>query len=234
MNELPMKALRNEVRSVARWLSRRSAFSVTAASCLAFAVFLIGPLLLGQLPSRRFLVWNLALAWIPYVAALGLDVFDRARRPLAALAAAAVWLLFLPNAPYLVSDLTHLQRVSATPWLELARFVAFAWAGCLLAVASLRIVHRVVTGHAGWFAGWAAVFTAAGVSGVGVVIGRFARLNSWEAVSRPTAVVAEAVGVAGSRQGLAVAVFFSLLLLVLYAGLGGAASSSRAPERSGS
>lgn len=220
----------NELRSVARWLHQRSTFSVTAASCLALAVFVVGPLLLGQLPTQRFLVWNLALAWIPYVAALGVEVFDRARRPLGVLAAAAMWLLFLPNAPYLVSDLTHLHRASPTPWLELARFVAFAWAGCLLAVASLRIVHRVVAGHGGWLAGWAAVFGAAGVSGVGVVVGRFARLNSWEALTRPTAVVAEAVRVAGSRQGLAVAVFFSLLLLVVYAGLGGAGASSRAGE----
>jgi len=227
MNELPMK----ELRSMARWLHQRSAFSVTAASGLAVAVFLIGPLLVGQLPNQRFLVWNLALAWIPYLAALGLDLFDRARRPLAELAAATVWLLFLPNAPYLVSDLTHLHRASNTPWLELARLVAFAWAGCMLAVASLRIVHRVVAGRGGWLAGWAAVFTAAGVSGVGVVIGRFARLNSWEALTHPTVVAAEAIRVAGSRQGLAVAVFFTLLVLVVYAGLGGAAGSARAPER---
>lgn len=219
-----------QARAIARWLDQRSAFSVIAASCLAVAVFVIGPLLLGQRPTQRFLVWNLALAWIPYVAALGLDVLDRARRPLAAVAVATMWLLFLPNAPYLVSDLTHLHRASATPWLELARFVAFAWAGCLLAVASLRIVHRVVAGHGGWLAGWAAVVAATGVSGVGVVIGRFARLNSWEAVTRPTAVAAEAVRVAGSRQGLAVAMFFTLLLLVVYAGLGGAGGGARSPR----
>lgn len=93
----------------------------------------IGPGLVGQVPSQRFLVWNLGLAWLPFVAALGLEALDRARRPVAALLVAGIWLLFLPNAPYLVSDLTHLHRASATPWLELARLVAFAWAGCLLA-----------------------------------------------------------------------------------------------------
>jgi uncharacterized membrane protein len=217
----------NELRQATHWLNQRSAFSVTAASSLAMAVFLLGPLLLGQLPSQRFLVWNLALAWIPYVAALGLEAFDRARLPLAAAATAAIWLLFLPNAPYLVTDLTHLHRVSATPWLELARFVAFAWAGCLLAVASLRLVHRVVSGHAGWVTGWAVVVFSAGVSGIGVVLGRFARLNSWEVVTNPAAVATEALRLTASRQGLAVAVFFTLLLLVIYAGLGGPAGGSR-------
>jgi len=228
INELRINELRiNELRSVVRWLCQRSAPSVTAASCLAVAVFLVGPLLAGRLPTQRFLVWNLALAWIPYMAALGVDLLVRARRPLAALASAAVWLLFLPNAPYLVSDLTHLHRASTTPWLELARLVAFAWAGCLLAVASLRIVHRVTTAHVGRLAGWAAVLTAAGLSGVGVVIGRFARLNSWEAVTRPTTVAAEVLRVTGSRQGVALAVFFALLLLVVYAGLGGPTGPSR-------
>lgn len=210
------------------WLSERSVFSVVAASSLAVAVFVIGPGLVGQVPSQRFLVWNLGLAWIPFVAALGLEALDRARRPVAALAVAGIWLLFLPNAPYLVSDLTHLHRASATPWLELARLVAFAWAGCLLAVASLRIVHRVVARHAGWLTGWGVVVASAGMSGVGVVIGRFARLNSWEAVTRPRAVLAEAVRVAGNRQGVAVALFFTLLLLVVYAGLGGGSGSSAA------
>lgn len=189
------------------WLSEHSVLSVTAASGLAVAVFVIGPGLLGQRPTERFLVWNLALAWIPFLAALGLDVLDRAHRRAAALAMAGIWLLFLPHAPYLVSDLTHLHRVSPTPWLELARYVAFAWAGCLLAVASLRVVHRVVARHAGWIAGWAVVVASAGVSGLGIAIGRFVRLNRWEAVSRPTAVLAEAARLAGSRQGLAVSLF---------------------------
>ena len=106
---------------MARWLHQRSAFSVTAASGLAVAVFLIGPLLVGQLPNQRFLVWNLALAWIPYVAALGLDLLDRARRPLAALAAATVWLLFLPNAPNLVTTSpTSTGRRTLRGWSSLA------------------------------------------------------------------------------------------------------------------
>src|SRR5439155_7626118 len=53
----------------------------------------------------RFLVWNLVLAWIPLT--LALLVYDRYRHgtPLARTAPAlALWLLFLPNAPYILTD----------------------------------------------------------------------------------------------------------------------------------
>src|SRR5687767_15995484 len=99
----------------------RSVPAAVAASALAVLVLIAGPTALGRPPTHRFLLWNLALAWIPFVAALALEELDGQRRRLASLVAAAVWLLFLPNAPYLVSDLSHFDNVSPTPWLDLGR-----------------------------------------------------------------------------------------------------------------
>jgi uncharacterized membrane protein len=210
-----------ELRKLARWSSDRSLPTAVASSALAILVLIGGPLALGQRPTHRFLVWHLALAWVPYVAALLLEKSDRARKPVSVVISAGVWLLFLPNAPYLVSDLSHLPAHSPTPWLDLARLVAFAWAGCLLGVASLRIVHLVVAERAGSFAGWAMVCGAAFASGIGIALGRFARLNSWEAITRPSAVIDEAMRLGGSVRAVGVAGFFSLLVLVVYTGLGG-------------
>ena len=58
--------------------------------------------------GHSWLAWNLVLAWIPF--AVSLVLYARARdgaslRVLAPLA--AVWLVFFPNAPYLVTDLKH-------------------------------------------------------------------------------------------------------------------------------
>ena len=136
----------------------------------------------------------------------------------AAMAGAAVfWLLFLPNAPYLVSDLTHFDAGSSTPWLDLARLVSFAWAGCLLAVLSLQAVNRVVVRAAGAVAGWTVIVLAAAASGFGVVLGRFSRLNSWEAVTSPRMVFDEVVGLGDSGRSVAVGLFFGLLVLTIYA-----------------
>ena len=64
----------------------------------------------------RFLIWNLILAWIPLL--LALLVYDRYRRGSSLVAltpALALWLLFLPNAPYIVTDFVHLSATSPAP-----------------------------------------------------------------------------------------------------------------------
>ena len=137
-----------------------------------------------------------------------------------------MWLLFLPNAAYLVSDITHFDQVSPTPWLDLARLVAFAWAGCLLAVLSMRAVHRIVTSHAGPLAGWSVVVASAVATGAGVALGRFGRVNSWEVVTRPATVASEAVRLAGSSQAVAIGGFFTLLVLVVYVAMAPLRSSA--------
>lgn len=213
------------VRAVLGWSAKRSLPAAVAASLLAVGVLVAGPVLLLQRPTHRFLLWNLLLAWIPVIAALVLEEVDepdrgRSSRPVLAVAAAVVWLLFLPNAPYLVSDLTHFDSGSATPWLDLARLVSFAWAGCLLAVVSLRAVHRVVLRRAGSPVAWGIVVISAMASGFGVVLGRFSRLNSWQAFTAPRSVLDEAAAVGASGPLVAVSLFFGLLLLTVYLALG--------------
>ncbi len=205
-----------------RWSIDRKVPAAAAASTLAVLVLIAGPVVLGQRPTHRFLLWNLALAWVPFLAALAIESLTSGRRgrPWMTAATAVVWLLFLPNAPYLVSDLTHFDSNSATPWLDLARLVSFAWAGCLLAVLSLRAVHRVVLRHAGAAAAWSVIVLAAIGSGFGVVLGRFARLNSWQAVTAPQAVLDEVLRLRGDGRTIAIALFFGLLLLTIYAAIG--------------
>src|SRR3954469_12916001 len=68
----------------------------------------------------RFLLWNLFLAWIPF--ALALVVYDRYRRGasfMRLLPALTLWLLFLPNAPYIVTDFVHLSAGRTPPlWFD--------------------------------------------------------------------------------------------------------------------
>jgi uncharacterized membrane protein len=204
---------------LARWGIERSLPSVVASSALSVGVLLFGPLLIGAPLTHRFLMWNLALAWVPFVAALGVEAADGAGRRWLTYACGGVFVLFLPNAPYLVSDLTHLRQPSDTPWLDLARLFTFAWAGCVLCAASLRIVHGVASARRGPMVGWLLVLCAAVASGAGVAIGRFARLNSWEVATRPNDVGTEALSLVESGQAVSVAIFFTALVLVVYVAL---------------
>jgi uncharacterized membrane protein len=137
--------------------------------------------------DREYLVWNLFLAWIPYICARILWRAARGSASLALLAPlAVVWLLFLPNAPYLVTDIVHLHHPHDYRLvLEVALFGAVALAGVLLGVASMQPVHRLVAERFGPTA--ARVFppvTAVAVA-LGVYLGRVQRWNSWAFFQTP-------------------------------------------------
>jgi uncharacterized membrane protein len=129
-----------------------------------------------------FLGWNLLLAWVPLLAAMAAAPLLRpGRRIWLALPVLVVWLLFLPNAPYLITDIFHWRRAASWQgWFELLMLVSFAWTGCMLGFASLRLVHQAVQQRLGALAGWGMVLCTSLATGFGVYLGRFVRFNSWD------------------------------------------------------
>src|SRR3954470_23845141 len=91
------------------------------------------------------IAWNLVLAWIPLV--LALLVYDRARAgatPPRLLALGALWLLFFPNAPYLVTDLKHINGSASVPvWYDVVLLSSAAWTGLVLGFLSLYLIQAV-------------------------------------------------------------------------------------------
>jgi uncharacterized membrane protein len=130
-----------------------------------------------------YMLWNLALAWIPWV--LGaVAVRTRSRRALAVVL--VPWLVFLPNAPYLVTDLLHLQPRPPVPdWYDALLFGFFAVTGCALAWTSLSMVRERLARELDAVQTELALFAIALLSGFGVYLGRFERWNSWDVVGRP-------------------------------------------------
>jgi len=167
----------------------------------------------------RFLIWNLILAWIPLLIAL--IVYDRYRRgrPLLLLAPALVlWLLFLPNAPYIVTDFVHLSAGSPAPlWLDGVEVSAFAWTGMLLGFVSLYLVHAVARHRLGAVPSWIGVLCVLGLVGVGVYLGRVKRWNSWDLLTQPGARLAQLHAHLGDPASLTRAVGIRLAVTCLLA-----------------
>jgi uncharacterized membrane protein len=133
---------------------------------------------------HAYLVWNLVLAWIPLLLAiLLLALYARRHSALALIAVGAAWLLFLPNAPYLLTDFIHLGR--AHRLYDTILIGSFAATGLALGFASLLLVQLVVTRAAGALFGWVAALGALFFASIGVYLGRFLRFNSWDAFQRP-------------------------------------------------
>jgi uncharacterized membrane protein len=181
-----------------------------------FSVGLVGARAVysGQI-VYTFLIWNLFLAWLP----LGFAwlALRWRKRPFAALAAAFLWLLFFPNAPYLVTDLIHLRAYAPVPlWYDLILLLDYALLGLFLGFVSLRMMQELVHGRFGRVAGWFFVLAALGTGGLGVFIGRFLRWNSWDLFVRPLSLVGDVWGRLGEPRTMVVSGLLALLLLFAY------------------
>lgn len=160
---------------------------LAAASVVCVALLLARVLYTGE-PDYAFLVWNLALAWVPF--ALAVAVYGGVRHgfPRPALYSLAVlWLLFLPNAPYIVTDFVHLRGPSDAPrWFDALAIGAYAATGLLLGFASLYLMQAVAVNRLGRRLVWWFVFAVLSLTSIGIYLGRIHRLNSWDAVRHPT------------------------------------------------
>ena len=173
------------------------------------------------------LLWNLLLAWVPLVCALGVCRQYRAGRTGWRLwSRVAAWLLFFPNAPYIFTDLTHLNAwFRGHFWGDLTMILLVALTGFLLGFLSLFLMQAVVADAFGRVASWLFILVVAPLGGLGVYLGRFLRWNSWDIVAHPLGVTHDITQLAvhplvnaGPLRFQAVFAFFLLFsYLMLYA-----------------
>lgn len=167
--------------------------TVALASCVAVAMLAARVLYSGR-GWHLYLVWNLMLAWMPMGFALMFCLADEQLPRLRALrfSCACGWLLFLPNAPYMVTDFVHLAPQPPVPlWFDILLLMTFAWTGVMLGFVSLRLMQERVESRWGARAGWGFATAALALASFGIYLGRFQRFNSWSVLNRPLDVLAD-------------------------------------------
>jgi len=138
----------------------------------------------------NFLIANLFLAWIPFIISYFTYTLTLNRRwvyifiPITAF----LWLIFFPNAPYILTDFQHLAtRAKELPvWYDVMMLIWFAFTGVLLGMVSLFLMQEIVRREFGRWVGWSFVALVTGLSSAGVYVGRFLRWNSWDIFSNPS------------------------------------------------
>jgi uncharacterized membrane protein len=137
----------------------------------------------------HFLIWNLFLAWIPFVISYFTYTVALNRRQVYVVipVAAFLWLLFFPNAPYILTDFQHLavQWHDAPVWYDVMMLIWFSFTGLLLGITSLFLMQEVVRREFGRWVGWGFVAVVTALTSAGVYFGRFLRWNSWDIFSDP-------------------------------------------------
>lgn len=175
----------------------------------------------------RFLNWNLFLAWIPLGLALAAWLLqgNQNRPRLRVLPLLALWLLFFPNAPYLLTDLIHLNHYPPVPlWFDLLLLLSYAWNGLILGYISLRLVQALFQRWMGAAAGWVASAAAIGLAAFGIYLGRFERWNSWDVLTNPVGTLGALLnGLANPAQQIkpiAVTLLLGGILFAIYGTVG--------------
>jgi uncharacterized membrane protein len=204
---------------VLRYLQSNSKFALLAlvsASSLALLLFRIAA---TQNLGFIFMIWNLFLAWVPlfYIKWVWEREINRPAPILLLLVHLNIWLLFFPNAPYIITDLLHLR---ATPehmiWYDAIMIFTFAVAGFLTGLYSIRIVHRLLTRRFNQYVAWLMVSFSMFLSGFGVFLGRYGRWNSWDIISQPTALFRAILHNMRDPFAIKHTLTFSFVLMLLY------------------
>lgn len=165
------------------------------------------------------LTWNLFLAWFP----LGVVLVLRDLRQSGFLsrwllsAGLAVWLAFLPNAPYIITDLFHIKHIDNTLlWFDTMSLFIFALTGLLVGLYSILIVHRMIRPLFGVWLTWLLILGSQFLSGFGIYLGRVGRWNSWDVLTRPTSLTKAIVDVYQDHLSLKLTLGYGFVLIVLY------------------
>jgi uncharacterized membrane protein len=175
-------------RHLSRWYFLKSEINRLLMVSVAFgmALLLARIVYTGQL-MFSFLVWNLFLAFIPYLISYTLTqrpswienkwIFS---------AIVLVWLVFVPNSFYILTDLFHLtQREEAPIWFDLILITTFAWNALLMGILSVRNMECIIQPMWLYRRPWLFIYPVMWLNALGVYIGRFMRFNSWDVISNP-------------------------------------------------
>ena len=132
------------------------------------------------------LIWNLFLAWLPYMISSRLLQVASNINKWTLLLVAFVWLLFIPNTFYILTDLFHLSEHKNAPnWFDLSLIISFAWNGLLLGLLSVRQMEKTVQRYMSERNELLFVYPIMWLNALGVYIGRYLRYNSWDIITNP-------------------------------------------------
>lgn len=130
-----------------------------------------------------FLIWNLILAIIPFDLSL---LCHRQSHLKQRYLFGIVWLLFFPNALYMMTDFSHLASIGVglstpTQFIEYAILTGGVFLGVGLGIFSLLMMYPLFIPKSQLLSRQIATFSLLSIcSSIAIYLGRFLRINSWD------------------------------------------------------
>lgn len=135
-----------------------------------------------------YLIWNLFLAWVPLGLSLWLNkVLQRKLwSSWEGLLASVLWIGFLPNSFYMVTDFIHIQEAPRVDLLyDVVMFSSFIFTGLLLGFISLYIIHHALLQRLSRRLAHLVVAGILFVCSFAIYLGRDLRWNTWDILVNP-------------------------------------------------
>lgn len=182
---------------------------------------LLSPALDAVTLNWRWMAWNTWLALVPLGLAVCLFPGNRRRTPLWWLGL-AVFIAFLPNAPYVLTDIIHLVhniRAGYSLWIItlvlVPQYLLFMLVGFEAYVLSVLALTRYLQRQGCRYSAiveWGMPLLCA----VGVYLGRFRRLNSWDLLVQPDTVLQITLNHLWGDRPLVIILITAGVITVLY------------------
>lgn len=173
-----------------------------------------------------FLNWNLALAWIPLILALWLEriLYVKPWSSWQPLLVTFLWLGFLPNSFYILTDLIHLIEAPRTDVVFDALMISsFAINGLLLGYSSLLLVHSELRKRLDTRACLLLIGGVLFLSSFAIYIGRVLRWNTWDLIINPASLLVDVserlLNISSHSQMISVTFGSFVLLTSVYAAI---------------
>ncbi len=166
---------------------RRKLFSVYFMLCSAAFLIIIFRQLLPTDKRFMFLLWNLFLALVPLVISSVLVHVQRQKdSKLVLLIIGAAWLVFFPNAPYIMTDYIHVFDGDRTYIiLDLLTWAYFAIIAFVAALISLNDISHVLNRYFDIRMVTILILLVCLLTSFGIYLGRDLRFNSWDVITKP-------------------------------------------------
>lgn len=171
----------------------RVGYALLGASLVSVGLYAIGAIINRDM-TFGYLVWNLFLAWIPLglMVLLGWLLQTRSWTSWLPLVITLLFVAFLPNTFYVITDIIHLKEVARVDLVyDVVMILSFVFTAVMLGIISIYLLHGELAKRLRDGVTWAALLLVILSTSFAIYIGRDLRWNSWDIVLNPASMLFE-------------------------------------------
>lgn len=162
-----------------------------------------------------FLIWNLFLAFLPYF--FSSKLMETLPGTIQFYGLLILWLLFLPNSFYLITDFIHLHYVNRFQFVyDTVLLSSFTFAGFYSGIISMNQVHFLLEMKYTKQKTQIFIISISYLSAFGIYLGRILRFNSWDIITNPIHLLTTVLETVFKTESIIFTIVLGTFILLIY------------------